>query len=67
MQKSQGQFAIDQAKLRADQQKTLIDAIASRNANQVQMLKAETERFAKTADMYMKHMGMRMHGSQRKY
>lgn len=62
MQKSQVQFLIDQEKLRTEQQKALVNALASHNANQVQMIKAETERYAKQADMWIKHMGMRMHG-----
>lgn len=57
--KNQQQFQIDMAKLRQDQQKALTDALIAKNNNMTQIIKAETERFAKTIDLKMKQEDMR--------
>lgn len=54
-EKDATQFLIDKERLAMDQQKVLTDALASHNNNAVQMVKAETERFAKQADLAMQH------------
>lgn len=62
--KTQAQFIIDQEKLKTEQQKALVNALASHNANQVQLVKAETERFAKQADIWIKHAGFHMNANK---
>jgi uncharacterized protein YeaO (DUF488 family) len=57
-QESQAQFNIDMQKLRQDQMKVLMDGLIAKNNNQVQLVKAETERFAKQVDLSMKKHDM---------
>lgn len=58
-QKDQTQFSIDMQKLRTDQMKALSDAMIAHDTNQVQLVKAQTERFSKQAELDLKHMDMR--------
>ncbi len=53
-QKNQGQFAVDMAKIKADQMKALSDALIAKNSNEVQALKAQTEQFAKEVELKVK-------------
>jgi Skp family chaperone for outer membrane proteins len=57
-QKMQSQMAIDMAKLQTDQQKILADVQLAKESNLVQVLKANTERFAKQVDYSLKHKDM---------
>ena len=64
-QKNQAQFAIDMQKLKMDQQKVLTDALIAHNNNKVQLVKAQTERFSKQADLTLKHRDMNhRHGKE---
>lgn len=55
-QKDQAQFAVDMAKIEVERQKVIVDANTKESSNAVQTLKAETERYAKNADLAIKHM-----------
>jgi hypothetical protein len=55
-QKNRSQFEIDMQKLKTDQMKALSDALISKQSNNVQMVKAATEKFAKEADIEIKRM-----------
>jgi uncharacterized protein YeaO (DUF488 family) len=57
-QEQQAKFNVDMQKLRQDQMKVLMDGLIAKNNNQVQLVKAETERFAKQVDLSMKHHDM---------
>ncbi len=59
MQKNQSTFALDMQKMKLDQQKLLTDALIAHNNNQVQLIKAQTERFAKQVDQRLAHHDMR--------
>lgn len=54
-QKSQVQFQLDMARLKSDQNKVLYDLQQSREQNEVQILKANTEKFAKEVELELKH------------
>lgn len=65
MVKHQTQTQLDMAKLQQDQQKLLADMKMSQDANLVQIIKANTERFAKQVDLQLKHRDMRhRHGKE---
>ncbi len=53
-QSNQQKFAIDIAKLQADQQKVLADLHLGQQSANVQLVKAQTERFAKSVDLELK-------------
>jgi hypothetical protein len=53
-QKAQTQFMIDMEKLKQDERKVLMDAMQEKEKNQVQILKAQTERFARQVDLELK-------------
>lgn len=55
-QKNQAQFAVDMAKIEVERQKVIIDAQSKESSNAVQALKAQTERYAKNADLAIKQM-----------
>jgi len=57
--KSQNQFMLDMAKLKQDETKIIADLHQSKEANKVQLVKAETERFAKRVDYELKHNDMK--------
>jgi hypothetical protein len=57
-QKQQAQFAIDMKKLQQDEKKLMADVQMSHNANLVQIIKANAERFAKSVDLEMKRKDM---------
>lgn len=57
-QKNQQQFMIDMQKLKMDENKILADIQQNKENNQVQMVKAETERFSKQVDYALKHNDM---------
>lgn len=56
--KDEKQFALDMAKLQLDEKKVLADIEISHNANEVQVIKANTERFAKSVDLAMRKHDM---------
>jgi len=56
--KSQQQFMVDMAKLKADQNKILSDIERDKEKNAVQLVKAQTERFAKQVDLSLKSRDM---------
>lgn len=65
MVKHQTQAQIDMAKLQQDQQKLLADLKMAEDANLVQVIKANTERFAKQVDLQLKHRDMKhRHGKE---
>lgn len=53
-QKQQQDFALDMAKLQQDQQKVIADLHLGKEAANVQLVKALTERFAKQVDLQLK-------------
>lgn len=53
--KSQNQFQMDLAKLKQDQNKLITSIMQSNQNNQVQLVKANTERFAKSVEYALKH------------
>ncbi len=53
-QKDAMQFQVDMEKLKQDQQKVLVDAQIEREKGAVQVVKAQTERFAKQVDLALK-------------
>ncbi len=53
-QKSQAQFILDMKKLEQDEKKLIADVQMSSNDNMVQVIKANTEKFAKTIDLQIK-------------
>lgn len=55
---AQGKLAVDMAKLKSDQQRVLADLQTSREMASVQLVKAQTERFAKSVDLQLKHKDM---------
>lgn len=57
-QKDSKQFMIDMAKLETEEKKVMADIQISQSENEVQALKANTERFAKEADLKMKNIDM---------
>lgn len=57
-QKSQAQFSMDMAKLQMDEAKVMADLQSSKEANLVQIVKANTERFSKGIDLQLKQMDM---------
>lgn len=57
--KQQAQFMADMKKLELDEKKLLADVQMSHNDNLVQMVKANTEKFAKQVDLEIKHKDMR--------
>jgi hypothetical protein len=57
-QKSQAQFSMDMAKLQMDEAKVMADLQSSKEANLVQIVKANTERFSKQIDLQLKKMDM---------
>jgi Phage P22-like portal protein len=57
-QKSQGQFAVDMAKLQAGEAKVMADLQSAKEANLVQIVKANAERFSKGIDLQLKKMDM---------
>jgi hypothetical protein len=56
--KQQQQFAVDMQKLQLDQKKLMADVQMSHNANLVQIVKANAERFAKSVDLEIKKHDM---------
>lgn len=52
--KNQQQFALDMQKLKQDEAKLISDAMISKQDNETQIIKAETERFAKQVDLQLK-------------
>lgn len=52
---AQSQLQLDMAKLHQDEMKIMADLKKAQDSTQVQTLKAETERFAKTIDLAIKH------------
>lgn len=52
--KDEKQFQIDMARLQADQQKVMADIQISHDQNAVSLVKAQTERFAKSVDLEIK-------------
>lgn len=54
-QKSQMQFQIDLADLKHEQNRLIADIEQSQSEQQVQMIKAQTERFAKSVDLEIQH------------
>lgn len=54
-QSNQAKFAIDMAKLQADQEKIMADLHLGQQTANVQLVKAQTERFAKSVDLALKH------------
>lgn len=58
-QKNQQTLAIDMAKLQQDQQKVIADLHLGKEAANVQLVKALTEKFAKQVDLELKHLDMR--------
>ena len=58
-QKDQAQFSVDMAKLEVEKQKVIADALINQTTSQVQVIKANTERYAKNADIAIKHMDMK--------
>lgn len=54
-QKQQAQFATDMQKLEMDEKKLIADVQMSHNANLVQVIKANTEKFSKQIDLQLKH------------
>lgn len=59
MMKSEREFNKDMAKLQTDQQKVLVDAQIANESHLVQVIKANTERFAKKTDLILKGHDMR--------
>jgi len=57
-QRDQAQFSVDMAKLEIERQKVIANAVTSESSTAVQALKAQTERYAKNADLAIKHMDM---------
>ena len=57
-QKNTQQFALDMQKLQQDERKLMADVQISKNANLVQVIKANTEKFAKAVDLQLKHHDM---------
>jgi hypothetical protein len=57
--KDKAQFQIDMAKLQADERKVLTDALIAKDQAKVQLIKAQTERFAKSVDLEIKHKDMK--------
>ena len=57
-QKNQQQFAVDMAKLQQDEAKVMADLQQSKEANLIQVVKANTERFSKEIDLQLKKMDM---------
>jgi len=57
-QRDQAQFSVDMAKLEVERQKVIANAVTSESSTAVQALKAQTERYAKNADLAIKHMDM---------
>lgn len=57
--KSEKQFQLDMAQLELDEKKILADLAMTDSQNDVQRVKAETERFAKQTDIQLKKMDMR--------
>lgn len=57
-QKDQANFMLDMQKVKLDQQKLLTDSLIAHNNNKVQLVKAQTEQFAKRVDLAMKHHDM---------
>lgn len=57
-QEAQQRFAIDMAKLKADERKVLADLHLGQQSANVQLVKAQTERFAKQVDLQIKHKDM---------
>lgn len=58
-QKHQAQVQLDMAKLQQDQIKVLADLKSQQNTNLVQLVKANTERFAKEVELQIAHKDMR--------
>lgn len=58
-QENQAKFNIDMQKLRQDQMKVLMDGLIAKNNNQVQMVKAQAETFAKQTELLLKGHDMR--------
>jgi hypothetical protein len=58
-QRDQAQFSVDMAKLEIERQKVIADATMKESSNAVQALKAQTERYAKNADVAIKEMDIR--------
>lgn len=56
--KHQAEFMTDMKKLELDEKKLLADIQMSKNANLVQVIKANTERFAKQVDLQLKSKDM---------
>lgn len=54
-QKHQSQLMLDMEKLKQDEQKVMADIQMSHDQNAVQLVKAQTERFAKQVDYALKH------------
>lgn len=55
-QRDKAQFAVDMAKIEVERQKVIVDAQTKESSNAVQALKANTERYAKNADLAIKHL-----------
>lgn len=53
-QSDQAKFQIDMAKLQADEQKVLADLHLGQQSSNVQLVKAQTEQFAKSVDLALK-------------
>jgi hypothetical protein len=58
-QKQQSQFMLDMEKLKQAERKIMSDVMLEKDKNQVQLVKAETERFAKQVDLQIKHADVR--------
>lgn len=57
-EKDKAQFAVDMAKLEVEKQKIMLSAQTSQQASMVQVIKANTEKYAKNADIAIKRMDM---------
>jgi hypothetical protein len=55
-QQAQTKFTIDMAKLQADERKVMADLHLGQQSADVQLIKAQTERFAKETDLKLKHL-----------
>lgn len=57
-QKDQAQFEVDMQKIQLDKQKLVGEMAISQQQSAVQLVKAQTEKFAKEADIHIKHIDM---------
>ena len=65
-EKDARQFQVDMAKLQQDEHKIMADIQISHDDNGIEMVKAQTERFAKEVDLHMQERDMHhRHGKER--